>query len=141
LQTLREVAAASSGKLICVFGCGGDRDRGKRPMMGTVAAKLADSCIVTSDNPRNEESHDIIAAIVSGMGQWNYQVIEDRAQAIEQAIGNARAADTILVAGKGHESYQEINGVKYPFSDAEVAQRALTSWALRQAQGIRGTKA
>ena len=141
LQALREVAKASGGKLICVFGCGGDRDRGKRPMMGTVAAGLADSCIVTSDNPRNEEPHGIIAAIVSGMGKWNYQIIEDRTQAIEQAIGNARAADTVLLAGKGHEEYQEIQGVKHPFSDVEVAQRALASWALRQAQDSRSAKA
>ncbi|MDE2117278.1 MAG: UDP-N-acetylmuramoyl-L-alanyl-D-glutamate--2,6-diaminopimelate ligase [Betaproteobacteria bacterium] len=141
LQALREVAAASSGKLICVFGCGGDRDRGKRPMMGTVAAKLADSCIVTSDNPRNEEPHDIISAIVTGMSGQDYQIIEDRALAIELAISNAQAADTVLVAGKGHEDYQEINGVKYPFSDVEVAQRALASWNLRQARDSRGSKA
>ena len=140
LQALREVAQASSGKLICVFGCGGDRDRGKRPMMGAIAAKLADSCIVTSDNPRNEEPHDIIAAIVSGMGISNYQIIEDRALAIEQAISHARATDTVLVAGKGHEGYQEIRGVKYPFSDVGVAQRALASWALRHAQDNRSTK-
>ena len=128
LQGLREVVGASSGKLICVFGCGGDRDRGKRPMMGAIAARLADSCIVTSDNPRNEAPHNIIATIVSGMGKWNYQIIEDRAQAIKQAISHAQAADTVLLAGKGHEPYQEINGVKYPFSDVEVAQRALASW-------------
>lgn len=141
LQALREVATASSGKLICVFGCGGDRDRGKRPMMGAVAAKLADSCIITSDNPRHEEPHDIIAAIVSGINNWNYQIIEDRAQAIEQAIGHARAADTVLLAGKGHELYQEIKGVKYPFSDIEAAQRALASWPLRQAPTNRSTQA
>ena len=141
LQALREVAGASGGKLICVFGCGGDRDRGKRPMMGTIAAKLADNCIVTSDNPRNEEPHDIIAAIVSGIGEWNYQIIEDRTQASEPAIGHARTADTVLLAGKGHELYQEIKGVKYPFSDIEVAQRALASWPLQQAQGSRGSPA
>jgi len=141
LQALREVAEAGSGKLICVFGCGGDRDRGKRPMMGAIATRLADNCIVTSDNPRNEEPRDIIAAIVSGMGKWNYQIIEDRAQAIEQAIGHARAEDTVLLAGKGHELYQEIKGVKYPFSDIEVAQRALASWPLRQAQDSRSAKA
>ncbi len=140
LQALREVTAASSGKLICVFGCGGDRDRGKRPMMGAIAAKLADSCIVTSDNPRSESPRDIISAIVAGMSGQEYQIIEDRAQAIEQAVGNARAVDTVLVAGKGHEPYQEINGVKYPFSDVEVAQRALASWSLRQAQDSRSAK-
>ncbi len=128
LQALQEITSAGGGKLICVFGCGGDRDRGKRPMMGTVAAKLADVCIVTSDNPRSESPHDIIAAIVSGMREHGYQIIEDRAVAIAQAIHGAHAADTVLVAGKGHEAYQEIKGVKYPFSDAEVAQRALESW-------------
>ncbi len=128
LVALREVIAADGGKLVCVFGCGGDRDRGKRPMMGTVAAKLADVCIVTSDNPRSESPHDIIAAIVSGMREHGYQIIEDRADAIAQAIHGAHAADTVLLAGKGHEAHQEIKGVKYPFSDAEVAQRALESW-------------
>ncbi len=128
LVALREVIAADGGKLVCVFGCGGDRDRGKRPMMGTVAAKLADVCIVTSDNSRSESPHEIIAAIVSGMSGHAYQIIEDRAAAIAQAIHGAHAADTVLVAGKGHEAYQEIKGVKYPFSDAEVARRALESW-------------
>ncbi|MDD5179928.1 MAG: UDP-N-acetylmuramoyl-L-alanyl-D-glutamate--2,6-diaminopimelate ligase [Gallionellaceae bacterium] len=139
LQSLREVAGASGGKLICVFGCGGDRDRGKRPMMGTVAAKLADICVVTSDNPRSENPHDIIAAIASGMS-GTHQTIEDRGEAITRAIGCARMMDTVLVAGKGHEDYQEINGVKYPFSDAGVVQRALASWPLPQAQDMRGTK-
>ncbi len=139
LQALREVTASSGGKLICVFGCGGDRDRGKRPMMGTVAAKLADACIVTSDNPRSENPHEIIAAITTGMGA-RYQIIEDRALAIAQAISTATAADTVLLAGKGHEEYQEISGVKYPFSDMELAQRALESWPLRQAQDMRSDK-
>ncbi len=130
LQALHEVAASNKGKLICVFGCGGDRDRGKRPMMGVVAEKLADICIVTSDNPRSENPRNIIAAIVSGMSSIKYQVVEDRAQAITQAIRTARAMDTVLVAGKGHETYQEISGVKYPFSDVEVAQHALQSWSV-----------
>ena len=129
LQALREVLASTSGgKLICVFGCGGDRDRGKRPMMGTVATKLADVSIVTSDNPRSEQPDEIIAAIVAGMHGQNYQIIGDRAEAIAQAIHSARAADTVLVAGKGHETYQEIRGVKHPFSDIGLARRALESW-------------
>jgi UDP-N-acetylmuramoyl-L-alanyl-D-glutamate--2,6-diaminopimelate ligase len=128
LLTLREVAAAGGGKLVCVFGCGGDRDRGKRPMMGQVAARLADSCIVTSDNPRSEDPHEIIAAIVGGMGRWNYQIIEDREQAIMHAVSAAHIGDTVLVAGKGHEEYQEIGGVKHPFSDSEVVRRALRNW-------------
>ncbi|MBI1175596.1 MAG: UDP-N-acetylmuramoyl-L-alanyl-D-glutamate--2,6-diaminopimelate ligase [Sideroxydans sp.] len=129
LQALREVATAGGGKLTCVFGCGGDRDRGKRPMMGSVAAKLADACIVTSDNPRNEEPGDIIAAIVAGMDLQTCRIIEDREQAIMHAVSRAHAADTVLVAGKGHEEYQEIRGVKYPFSDGEIVQRALRNWA------------
>ena len=128
LHTLREVTAPSGGKLICVFGCGGDRDKGKRPMMGSVAAKFADISVVTSDNPRSENPMDIIAAIVSAMAD-KYEVIEDRTQAIAHAIHSAQAIDTVLIAGKGHESYQEINGVKMPFSDIEIAQRSLQEWA------------
>jgi UDP-N-acetylmuramoyl-L-alanyl-D-glutamate--2,6-diaminopimelate ligase len=129
LQTLREVTTTSGGKLICVFGCGGDRDRGKRKMMGTVAGKLADVSIVTSDNPRSENPADIIASIVVAMN-GSYQIIEDRELAIATAIKAARNADTVLIAGKGHEDYQEIKGVKYPFSDIEVAQRSLLAWRL-----------
>ena len=141
LQTLREVTGESGGKLICVFGCGGARDRGKRPMMGTVASKFADACIVTSDNPRDEKPGDIIAAIVSGMAGQNYQVIEDRAAAITHAIASAGAADTVLVAGKGHEDYQEIMGVKYPFSDIEIVQRALELRPVSQSQNMRSVQA
>ena len=129
LQALREIATANNGKLICLMGCGGDRDRGKRPLMGAIAARLADRCIVTSDNPRSENPHDIIAAIVDGMkSPASCQIIEDRALAIAQAIRDARAIDAVLVAGKGHEMYQEINGVKHPFSDTEMAQHALQLW-------------
>jgi UDP-N-acetylmuramoyl-L-alanyl-D-glutamate--2,6-diaminopimelate ligase len=127
LLTLREVTTASGGKLICVFGCGGDRDRGKRPMMGTVASKFADVRIVTSDNPRGEDPHAIIEAIASGMS-GDYQVIADRAKAITHAIEKAKPNDTVLLAGKGHEDYQEIAGVRHPFSDSEIASRALSMW-------------
>ena len=127
LMTLREITAPSGGKVICVFGCGGDRDRGKRPMMGTVVSKLADVCIITSDNPRSEEPRTIINAILMGM-QGEYQVIEDRAKAIAHAICKARPIDTVLLAGKGHEDYQEINGIRHPFSDSEIAHRALSVW-------------
>ncbi|MBI4808525.1 MAG: UDP-N-acetylmuramoyl-L-alanyl-D-glutamate--2,6-diaminopimelate ligase [Nitrosomonadales bacterium] len=127
LMTLREVTAPSDGRVICVFGCGGDRDRGKRPMMGTVVARFADVRIVTSDNPRNEAPRAIIDAIITGM-QGEYQIIEDRAKAITHAIAKAQANDTILLAGKGHEDYQEIAGVRHPFSDAEIAHRALSMW-------------
>jgi UDP-N-acetylmuramoyl-L-alanyl-D-glutamate--2,6-diaminopimelate ligase len=127
LITLREVTAPSGGKVICVFGCGGDRDRGKRPMMGTVVSRFADASIVTSDNPRSEDPRAIIDAIVLGM-QGDYQIIEDRARAIAHAVAQARPMDTVLLAGKGHEDYQEIDGVRHPFSDSEIAHRALSVW-------------
>ncbi len=128
LLALREVSAATEGRLICVFGCGGDRDRGKRAMMGAVAEKFADHCIVTSDNPRSENPHSIIAEIVGGMSGSNHEAIADRAMAIQRAMSIATPRDTVLVAGKGHEDYQEINGVKYPFSDAAVSLHALSNW-------------
>lgn len=121
LAALRE---QTRGRLVCVFGCGGNRDRGKRPLMGEAASRLADSVIVTSDNPRHEEPAAIIDEILAGMGD-DYHVEPDRAAAIEQAILSARSGDIVLIAGKGHENYQEIAGVKYPFDDGEVARRAL----------------
>ncbi len=127
LQTLREATEPAGGRVICVFGCGGDRDRGKRPMMGAVADRFADVRIVTSDNPRNEDPLSIIEQIRSGM-QGDCQVIEERARAIAQAINKARINDTVLIAGKGHEDYQEIAGVRHPFSDSEMAQRTLSMW-------------
>ncbi|HET7831769.1 MAG TPA: UDP-N-acetylmuramoyl-L-alanyl-D-glutamate--2,6-diaminopimelate ligase [Gallionella sp.] len=126
---LQETVTLASRKLICVFGCGGDRDRGKRAMMGLVAEKFADYCIVTSDNPRSEKPEDIIADVVGGMGGTNHEIVEDRAAAIQRAIALARHGDTVLLAGKGHEDYQEINGVKHPFSDVAVAQQALHMWS------------
>ena len=125
LLTLREVGATTGGKLICVFGCGGDRDRGKRPMMGLVAEKFSDHCIVTSDNPRSEDPQRIIAEILGGTSADNHEVIVERAAAIVRAIGLARQRDTVLIAGKGHEDYQEIDGVKHPFSDVAIAGQAL----------------
>ncbi|HEX5338882.1 MAG TPA: cyanophycin synthetase, partial [Gallionella sp.] len=110
------------------FGCGGDRDRGKRAMMGKIADKFADRCIVTSDNPRSENPQDIIAEIVAGMSGNKHEIVADRAQAIQRAVDNARPCDTVLLAGKGHEDYQEINGVKHPFSDVAVAAQALETW-------------
>jgi len=128
LQTLREVAAARGGKLRCVFGCGGDRDPGKRPLMGAIAERHADAVLVTSDNPRSEEPAAIIAAIVAGM-QQKADVVADRAEAIRSAVVAADAADVVLLAGKGHEDYQEIKGQKLPFSDLEAAARALEARA------------
>ena len=127
LQALREVTTTAGGKLICVFGCGGDRDRGKRPLMGEVADRLADVNFVTSDNPRSENPREIIDNIIAGM-KGRYQIVEDREQAILLAIRTASRNDTVLIAGKGHEDYQESKGVRQPFSDMEVAQRGLHSW-------------
>lgn len=108
-----------------VFGCGGNRDKLKRPVMGKIATELSDQVIVTSDNPRNENPSTIIDEIKSGITRDNYSVIEERASAIEQAIRNSGKNSVILIAGKGHEDYQEINGVRHHFSDKEVAQKIL----------------
>ncbi len=128
LLALREMNAGTDGKLYCVFGCGGDRDRGKRPMMGRIAEKFSDFCIVTSDNPRSEDPASIIGEVTSEMALANHEIIADRASAIACAIGKARACDTVLIAGKGHEDYQEIRGERLSFSDVEVAKEALVSW-------------
>jgi UDP-N-acetylmuramoyl-L-alanyl-D-glutamate--2,6-diaminopimelate ligase len=125
LQTLRGILnGGHQARLICVFGCGGERDRGKRALMGTVASRFADTSIVTSDNPRGETPSAIIEDIVIGM-KSNYRVVEDRAKAIYQAISEAHENDIVLIAGKGHETFQEISGVKLPFNDVEVANAAL----------------
>jgi len=128
LLALREVSAPAGSRLICVFGCGGDRDRGKRAMMGKIAERFSDWCIVTSDNPRSEDPQEIIAEIVGGMSSDNHEIIVERAAAIRCAINRARQTDTVLIAGKGHEGYQEINGVKHPFSDVAISQQLLQSW-------------
>jgi UDP-N-acetylmuramyl-tripeptide synthetase len=123
LSTLREQLQAGA-KLLCVFGCGGDRDAGKRPLMGAIARRLADTVIVTSDNPRSENATAIIQAIIADNAEA-YLVEEDRASAIKLAIKLANKGDIVLVAGKGHENYQEILGVKHLFDDALIAQAAL----------------
>ncbi len=123
-------AVGAGGELICVFGCGGDRDRGKRPEMGRIAAGLADRVVVTSDNPRTEDPSMIASDIVHGIretGNRRYAVELDRAAAIASAIAEARPGDVVLLAGKGHESYQESAGVRQPFLDAEHAARALSA--------------
>lgn len=126
LTALREVAAARGGRLVCVFGCGGDRDAGKRPQMGAVAERLADVVVVTSDNPRHEDAQAIIDDILAGMQQP--PVVEaERGRAIADVIANAAARDVILLAGKGHETYQEIAGVRHPFADADIAKSALAA--------------
>ncbi len=112
-------------RLLCVFGCGGDRDPGKRPLMGAVASRLADQVIVTSDNPRGEDPRAIIAQVLEGVAGRPAEALADRQVAIFAAVHQARAGDVVLVAGKGHETYQEIGGVRHPFSDREVALAAL----------------
>ncbi len=131
LQNALEAARAhTQSKLWCVFGCGGDRDASKRPMMGQVAAELADCVVVTSDNPRSEHPQAIIEQIETGIGDNNNMTrIVDRKQAIEFAIANANQADVVLIAGKGHEDYQEINGVRQAFSDSEVATKCMEARA------------
>ena len=128
LQALRQVARERAGQLWCVFGCGGDRDPGKRAQMGAIA-QAADQVIVTSDNPRSEEPNAILSQIVAGMDPAGapHQAIEDRATAILAAVKQANKQDVILLAGKGHEPYQEIKGKKLPFSDADHAALALSA--------------
>jgi UDP-N-acetylmuramoyl-L-alanyl-D-glutamate--2,6-diaminopimelate ligase len=128
-QALASLRGHTAGRLICVFGCGGERDRGKRPMMGAIAARDADLVIVTDDNPRGEDGDAILAEIFSGMDGAHGSGIRDRAQAIATAVGRAQPQDTVLIAGKGHEPYQEIAGVKYPFDDLDVAREALAAYA------------
>ena len=122
LSTLREI---TPGRLICVFGCGGDRDRAKRPTMGAAVERVADLPIVTSDNPRTEEPAAIIAEILPGFSVHMPVVEPERLEAIRRALALQGPADTVLIAGKGHETYQEIRGVKHPFSDAEAVRRCL----------------
>ncbi len=124
LIALREQAR---GQLICVFGCGGNRDKGKRPLMGEVVSRLADQAVVTSDNPRHEHPAEIIIAITDGM-RGGYRIEQDRASAIALAVNMAKPGDIVLVAGKGHEDYQDIQGVKHPFSDQQVAKQALQQY-------------
>ncbi len=125
LATLREII--HGGRLVCVFGCGGNRDKGKRPLMGQVASDGADEVWVTSDNPRNEDPRAIIDDILAGAA-GKAHVEADRARAIFEAIGNAHQGDVVLIAGKGHEDYQEIAGERLPFSDVSVANKALEAW-------------
>jgi len=133
LVALRPLAMAREGRLVCVFGCGGNRDASKRPLMGAIAQRLADRVIVTSDNPRNEVPGAILADIVAGQDRRDRAtVIEDRRAAIAQAVAQAGPRDVLLVAGKGHEDYQEIAGQRHPFSDVVEATQALA------ARGARG---
>ncbi len=125
LKTAREI---TSGKLISVFGCGGDRDRGKRPLMGEIAARLCDLAVITSDNPRTEDPLNIIADVQAGMNGISgadYVTVPDRRQAIAYALGRASAGDVVVIAGKGHEDYQIIGSRKFPFDDREEVIKVL----------------
>ncbi|WP_395641641.1 UDP-N-acetylmuramoyl-L-alanyl-D-glutamate--2,6-diaminopimelate ligase [Rudaea sp.] len=125
-QALANLRAHCAGKLICVFGAGGERDQGKRPQMAAIAERLADRVIVTDDNPRNENGETIVAQIVAGFAHREAILVRrDRAQAIALALREAQPGDIVLIAGKGHEPYQEIGGAKHPFDDLAVARRAL----------------
>jgi UDP-N-acetylmuramoyl-L-alanyl-D-glutamate--2,6-diaminopimelate ligase len=122
LKTLRQL---EPGRLIAVFGCGGDRDRQKRPLMGRVADQNADYSIITSDNPRKEDPNAIISEIEKGFGSDRYEKVAERAEAIARAIALAQPRDIILIAGKGHETYQEFADHTVPFDDIQVARRAI----------------
>jgi UDP-N-acetylmuramoyl-L-alanyl-D-glutamate--2,6-diaminopimelate ligase len=129
ISTASELIKNSLGsiqpRIITVFGCGGDRDRGKRPRMGAVATRLSDFVILTSDNPRSEDPSDIIQEIESGAVKSNYIKEPDRKEAIKKAVSLAREKDTVLIAGKGHEDYQEIKGIRYKFNDREILEEAI----------------
>lgn len=126
-NVLRTVRETSPGRVVALFGCGGDRDRTKRPVMGRIATELADFTIVTSDNPRTEDPDEIIREIVAGCtgGKKKYIAITDRVKAIEYAIENHRPGDVIVLAGKGHETYQEVNHVKHHLDEREVVAEIL----------------
>ncbi len=128
-QALKALHAHTTGKLTCIFGCGGDRDTGKRPLMGAVAEALADRVIVTDDNPRHEGAAGITQDILQGMSDpVRIQVIHNRAEAIRTAINDAVMGDVILVAGKGHERFQQVGDLALPFNDAEQVKLALAGW-------------
>ena len=123
-NVLREARALADGRVVCVFGCGGDRDREKRPLMGAVAERLADRAILTNDNPRSEDPEAIAAEVLAGT-EGRLEVELDRRAAIAAAVAAAEPGDVVVVAGKGHEQGQEVGGVKHPFDDREVAREAL----------------
>jgi UDP-N-acetylmuramoyl-L-alanyl-D-glutamate--2,6-diaminopimelate ligase len=133
LAALRSQATLRGGRLWCVLGCGGDRDASKRPLMAAAAEAAADQVVLTSDNPRSESPEAIVAAMVQGLNRPQSVSIQlDRALAIADAVAQSAAQDVVLVAGKGHESEQEIRGVRHPFSDVAQAQAALQQRALQR---------
>jgi UDP-N-acetylmuramoyl-L-alanyl-D-glutamate--2,6-diaminopimelate ligase len=125
-QALTSLRAHCDGRLVCVFGCGGERDRGKRPQMAAIAQRLADRVIVTDDNPRGEDGDAIVAEILEGFADRDaVRVLRDRAAAIALAVSEAGPGDVVLIAGKGHEPYQEAHGVRRPFDDMAHARISL----------------
>jgi UDP-N-acetylmuramoyl-L-alanyl-D-glutamate--2,6-diaminopimelate ligase len=129
-QALTALRAHCAARLICVFGCGGERDAGKRPQMGRIAERLADVAIVTDDNPRGEDGDQIVSQILAGMAQPKAAtVMRDREAAIRAALNMATPGDVVLIAGKGHETYQEGAGGKRAFDDMAVARNALEGHA------------
>ncbi|MCG3185932.1 MAG: UDP-N-acetylmuramoyl-L-alanyl-D-glutamate--2,6-diaminopimelate ligase [Rhodocyclaceae bacterium] len=134
LRALRPVASARGGRLHCVFGCGGERDPGKRPLMGGVACRLADHVVLTSDNPRHEDPQAIIADIRAGCpADARYEVEAERAHAVMHALRVSAPRDVILIAGKGHEAYQDMGGQRTPYSDIAAGRAALAAWSERAA--------
>lgn len=134
LRALRPVASARGGRLHCVFGCGGERDPGKRPLMGMVACRLADHVVLTSDNPRREDPLAIIADIRAGCtADAHYEIEVERAQAVMHALRASAPRDVILIAGKGHEAYQDMGGERIPYSDIAAGRTALAAWSERAA--------
>ena len=124
---LQAVKSYTRGRVISVFGCGGDRDHGKRPQMGEISGKIAHYTIITSDNPRTEDPETIVREIEEGMKKTNgkYECIVDRTQAIEAAIKMSNKNDIIVLAGKGHETYQEINHVKHPYDERVIIKEII----------------
>ncbi len=132
-KVLRALRQHCSGRLWCVFGCGGNRDQGKRPIMAKLVSTLADEAIFTADNPRDEKLSQILKDMIKGVPlDTPFQVIEKREMAVEFALTNAATNDIVLLAGKGHESYQEIGGVRYPYSDIEVSKAVLSRIYLKE---------
>ncbi len=123
LKQIRNTMGAESTKIRLIFGCGGERDRAKRPIMASIAEHNSDRVYVTSDNPRGEDPGQIINEIVQGFKLASYEVVEDRRLAIQKALSDAKSGDVVLIAGKGHENYQEIKGVRHPFLDYHVAMK------------------
>jgi len=137
ISALRPLATQREGRLWCVFGCGGDRDPSKRPLMGAIAAQRADQVVVTSDNPRSEKPEAIISQILLGMPKdKTVQVQVDRAVAIADVLARAADNDVILLAGKGHEAVQDVAGTKQVFSDKDHASKALLQRATQNGERL-----